>query len=88
MLSPAKSRRLDAPVAVSLEDLVPANHFYRHLEPTLDLDFVRGWACEQYADHGQPSIDPVLDLLQPVAFSEGIRASHRVSSFLRWHRAR
>jgi hypothetical protein len=27
MLGPPKSRRLDAPIAVSLEDLVPADHF-------------------------------------------------------------
>ena len=41
MLGPPKPRRLDQPVTVSLEDLVPANHFYRHLEATLDLGFVR-----------------------------------------------
>jgi hypothetical protein len=28
-------------ITVSLEDLVPADHFYRHLEQTLDLSFVR-----------------------------------------------
>ena len=32
MLGPPKPRRLDQPIAVSLEDLVPANHFYRLLE--------------------------------------------------------
>ena len=41
MLGPPKSRCLDQPIAVSLEDLVPANHFYRHLETNLDLSFVR-----------------------------------------------
>ena len=35
MLGPAKSRRLDAPIAVSLEDLVPADNFYRHVEAHL-----------------------------------------------------
>ncbi len=44
MLGPSKPRRLDAPIAVSLEDLVPPDHFYRHLEATFDLTFVRGWA--------------------------------------------
>jgi len=28
---------------VSVEDLVPQDNFYRHLEVTLDLGFVRGW---------------------------------------------
>jgi hypothetical protein len=41
MLGPPKPRRLDAPIAVSLEQIVPANHFYRHLEAKLDLSFVR-----------------------------------------------
>ena len=30
MLGPLKSRRLDEPITVSLEELVPANNFYRH----------------------------------------------------------
>lgn len=60
MLGPAKSRRLDDPVAVSLEDLVPASHVYRHREATLDLTFVRDWAKERYAERSCPAIDPVM----------------------------
>ncbi len=37
MLGPATSRRLDEPIAVSLQALVPADHFSRHLEAELDL---------------------------------------------------
>ena len=37
MLGPPKPRRLDEPIAVSLEDLVPPSNFYRHLETKLDL---------------------------------------------------
>ncbi len=41
MLGPPKER-VYAPIAdVSLEDLVPADHFYRHLDRSLDLSFVR-----------------------------------------------
>jgi len=43
MLGPLKPRRLDEPITVSLEDLVPTDHFYRHLEAKLDLSFVREW---------------------------------------------
>ena len=57
MLGPAKFRHLDQPIAVSLEELVPVNHFYRHLEATLDLGFVREWVRELYAERGRPSID-------------------------------
>jgi transposase len=75
MLGPAKPRRLDEPIAVSLEDLVPVHHFYRHLETKLDLSFVREWARELYADRGRPSIDPVVFFkLQLVMFFEGIRS--------------
>jgi transposase len=79
MLGPPKPRRLDEPIAVSLEDLVPADHFYRHLEAALDLDFVRGWARELYAERGRPSIDPVVFFkLQLVMFFEGIRSERKL----------
>src|SRR5688500_257141 len=79
MLGPAKSRRLDEPIAVSLEALVPQGHFYRHLETKLDLSFVRGWAREFYAERGRPSIDPVIFFkLQLVMFFEGIRSERKL----------
>ena len=37
MIGPPKPRRLNQPIADSLEDLVPAGHCYRHLEAKLDL---------------------------------------------------
>src|SRR3954449_4954645 len=75
MLGPAKPRRLDEPIAVSLEDLVPPNTFYRHLEAKLDLGFVREWTRGLYAERGRPSIDPVVFFkLQLVMFFEGIRS--------------
>jgi hypothetical protein len=37
MLGHRKSRRLDAPAAISLQDLVPQDHVYRHLGARLDL---------------------------------------------------
>ena len=46
MLGPPKPRRLDQPIAVSLEDLVPRDRFSRHLEAKLDLSFVRDWTRE------------------------------------------
>ena len=79
MLGPAKPRRLDEPIAVSLEELVPTTHFYRHLEAKLDLSFVRDWARELYAERGRPSIDPVVFFkLQLVMFFEGIRSERKL----------
>src|SRR3954449_8995754 len=79
MLGPAKPRRLDEPIAVSLEELVPADNFYRHLEAKLDLSFVRDWTRELYAAHGRPSIDPVVFFkLQLIMFFEGIRSERQL----------
>src|SRR5829696_1326632 len=79
MLGPAKPRRLDEPIVVSLEDLVPADHFYRHLEAKLDLSFVRAWTQELYADRGRPSIDPVVFFkLQLILFFEGNRSERQL----------
>ena len=56
-----KKERSFAPlINVSLEALVPADHFYRHLERTLDLSFVREFVEQTYAGGGRPSIDPVV----------------------------
>ena len=79
MLGPAKPRRLDEPIVVSLEDLVPADNFYRHLEAKLDLSFVRAWTRELYADRGRPSIDPVVFFkLQLILFFEDIRSERQL----------
>jgi transposase len=62
-------------VAVSLEGLVPDDHFYRHLQRTLDLSFVRELVQDTYAATGRPSVDPeVFFRLQLVMFFEGIRS--------------
>jgi transposase len=79
MLGPPTSRQLSQPITVSLDDLIPASHFYRHLEAKLDLSFVRDWSRERYADRGRPSIDPVVFFkLQLVMFFEGIRSERQL----------
>ena len=79
MLGPPKLRALDQPVMASLEALVPANHFYRHLDATLDLGFVRDWVSGRYAAGGRPSIDPVVFFkLQLVMFFEGVRSERQL----------
>ncbi len=41
----SKERSFWPLVGVSLEDLVPADHFYRHLHSKLDLSFVCSFEC-------------------------------------------
>lgn len=79
MLGPAKIRRVDEPVLASLDALVPAHHFYRHLESTLDLTFVRDLVRSAYKDGGRPSIDPIIFFkLQLIMFFEGLRSERRL----------
>jgi transposase len=66
--------------SVSLEGLVPANHFYRQLEAQLDLHFVYELVKDTYAPTlGRPSIDPVVFFkLQLIMFFEGIRSERQL----------
>ena len=71
----SKKRDFTPLIPVSLEELVPADHFYRHLERSLDLSFVREFVQERYAGAGRPSIDPIVFFkLQLVMFFEDIRS--------------
>ena len=74
-----KERSFAPLINVSLEELVPADHFYRHLERTLDLSFVRAFVQQTYAGAGRPSIDPVVFFkLQLVMFFEGLRSERQL----------
>src|SRR5260370_19881720 len=75
----SKERHFASLINVSLEDLVPADHFYRHLEKSLDLSFVREFVQKTYAGGGRPSIDPIVFFkLQLVMFFEGIRSERQL----------
>ncbi len=68
-----QTTRIAPLINVSLEDLVPADHFYRHLERTLDLSFVREFVRESYAGGGRPSIDPVVFFNELICWSASCR---------------
>ena len=73
-----KERKFGPLPAVTLEELVPAEHFYRHLERRLDLGFVRELVRDAYAESGRPSIDPVVVFkLQLILFFEGLRSERQ-----------
>ena len=70
-----KERAFAPLVCVSLEELVPQDPFYRHLQEVLDLSFVYDLVRESSAMVGRPSIDPVVFFkLQLVMFFEAIRS--------------
>jgi len=67
------------PREISLEELVPEDHFYRRLERTLDLSFVRELVGALYAGSGRPSVDPVVFFkLQLVMFFEDLRSERQL----------
>ena len=67
------------PQDISLEDLVPEDHFYRRLEARLDLSFVRELVRPLYAGGGRPSVDPVVFFkLQLVMFFEDLRSERQL----------
>jgi len=79
-------------VNVSLENLVPKDHFYRHVERKRDLAFVRDLVRPCYAAGGRHSVDPVVFFkLQLVMFFEGIRSERQLMEVaadrlsLRWY---
>src|SRR5215469_3283883 len=74
-----KERHFAPLIHVSLEELVPQDHFYRHLERTLDLSFAREFVQKIYESLGRPSIDPVVFFkLQLVLFFEHIRSERQL----------
>src|SRR3954469_12715268 len=85
--------RVFAPLPpVTLQDLVPPEHFCRHLEHLLDLGFVRDLVRDAYAETGRPSIDPVIFFkLQLILFFEGLRSERQLMQVvadrlsLRWY---
>jgi transposase len=87
-----KTRAFDPLPPVTLADLVPSDHFYRHLQRSLDLGFVRELVRDVYAEIGRPSIDPaVFFKLQLILFFEGLRSERQLMQVvadrlsLRWY---
>src|SRR5919198_5619129 len=75
----SKERAFGPLCNLSLETLVPPDHFCRHLEAKLDLAFVRDLVRDTYKDGGRPSIDPVVFFkLQLVMFFEGLRSEREL----------
>jgi len=74
-----KAREFKQHKSISLEDLVPDDNFYRRVERSIDLSFVRELAAEFYSNIGRTSVDPVVFFkLQLIAFCEGIRSERKL----------
>lgn len=79
-----KSKHFQSHPTLSLETLVPSEHFYRYVEAKLNLSFVRELVKDHYAPVGRPSIDPVVFFkLQLIMFFEGIRSERQLMEHVR-----
>jgi len=87
-----KERNFSPLKDLSLEELVPDDNFYRRLERTVDLSFVRELVRDRYASGGRPSVDPVVFFkLQLVLFFEDLRSERQLMELaadrlsIRWY---
>ncbi len=93
MLGPLEVLKLDQPIVISLEDLVPRDHFYRRWNGSLDLTVMCDLVKECCSPMDRPSIDPVVFVrLQLVMYFEGLRFERQLMRFaadrlsIRWYR--
>ena len=78
---------------ITIEDLVPTNHFLRRLESVLDLSFVYEESASLYSrKYGRPPIDPVMIVKYLlVGFLYGIPSERQIEQriqtdvALRWY---
>lgn len=87
-----KERQFSTLERISLEELVPKDSFYRHLESNLDLSFVRKLVAPVYAGGGRPSVDPLVFFkLELILFFEDLRSERQLMEVvadrlsLRWY---
>lgn len=74
-----KARDFKSHPSLTLEELVPGDHFVRKLQAKLDLRFVRDLVRDCYTNFGRPSIDPVVYFkLQLIMFFDGIRSERQL----------
>jgi transposase len=66
--------------SITIEDLVPENHFLRKLETVVDFSFIYDEVRELYCpDNGRPSIDPVMLVKYLlVGYLYGIESERRI----------
>lgn len=75
----SKTRDFKSHPLLTLEELVPENHFVRQLEAGLRLEFVRDLVRDCYPNWGRPSIDPIVYFkLQLIMFFDGIRSERQL----------
>ena len=81
--SPEKQCRL---LAVTMEELIPEDHFPRKLDAAINFDFVYDIAAPLYSAQGRPSIDPVvLVKMLLLGYLYGIDSERKLAEAVRYN---
>ena len=81
--SPEKQCRL---LAVTMEELIPEDHFLRKLDAAINFDFVYDIAAPLYSAQGRPSIDPVvLVKMLLLGYLYGIDSERKLAEEVRYN---
>lgn len=88
MMGALKNHR-DERVMISIEELVPDDHFLRAIEATIEFDFIeeklRPYYCE---DNGRPSIHPItLFKMMFIGYFYGIRSERQLEKEIKMNLA-
>src|SRR5215210_2054780 len=92
MLGPPEVRALDQPVLVSLESLVPPDHFYRHLDSALDAALMNAERRPALGIHGHRDRSAAVGIamcpftdgsLRALLGERGYRIQELVSQYMR-----
>lgn len=74
-----KSTQTNLSYGLTLDRLVPQNHYVRSLDAAMDFEFIRPLVRRKYSHLGQPSVDPVvLFKLVVLGYWEGIRSERHM----------
>lgn len=69
---------------VTLEDLMPQEHFLRDLDKCIDFSFVYGKVEALYSNTGRPSVDPVLLVkMLLIGYLYGIESKRKLEQEIR-----
>jgi transposase len=78
MLSNHVSIQRDQLEMITLDQLVPANHFVRKIEAAIDFSFIYDLVKDMYSEVVRPSIDPVILVkLTSIQCTFGIRSMRK-----------
>lgn len=74
-------------LAVTMEELIPQDHFLRELDAAISFDFVYEIVSPLYSAQGRPSIDPVILVkMLLLGYLYGIDSERKLAEEVRYNK--